>query len=134
MKRNISSEEIARPRRSTPTATPTPGPAPDPREDATALFGPPLETAFEAQKTEVIIGEPEVWGVHVSESHPDSPLARAFPTGTPPPLPPKNVPATPPPCGSPPADSSVVSQDEDGNEPASGPQEHPSEGEKGVHR
>ncbi|XP_064188033.1 SH3-containing GRB2-like protein 3-interacting protein 1 isoform X2 [Anguilla rostrata] len=135
MKRNISSEEIARPRRSTPTATPAPGPAPDPPsktspvpEDATALFGPPLETAFEAQKTEVIIGESEVWGVHVSESHPDSPLARAFPSGTPPPLPPKNVPATPPPCGSPPADSSVVSQDEDGNEPASGPQEHPSEG------
>ncbi|KAJ8279084.1 hypothetical protein COCON_G00061500 [Conger conger] len=131
MKRNISSEEIARPRR----ATPTPGPAPDAPskatpvpEDATALFGPPLETAFEAQKTEVIVGEPEVWGAHVSESHPDSPLARTFPTGTPPPLPPKNVPATPPPSGSPSADSSVVSQDEDDKKAVSSPQDNPSEG------
>ncbi|XP_036410626.1 SH3-containing GRB2-like protein 3-interacting protein 1 isoform X2 [Megalops cyprinoides] len=128
IKRNISSEEIARPRRSTPTPAPAPEApnkaAPVP-EDATALFGPPLETAFEAQKTEVVIDEPEVWGVPVSESQTDSPLTRAFPTGTPPPLPPKNVPATPPPCGSPSADSSAVLKEE---EPGSGSQDVNTEG------
>ncbi|KAI1892124.1 hypothetical protein AGOR_G00150730 [Albula goreensis] len=131
MKRNVSSEEIARPRRSTPTPAPAPAPAPPSKtspvpEDATALFGPPLETAFEAQKTEAVVDEPEVWGVPVSESHPDSPLARAYPTGTPPPLPPKNVPATPPPCGSP--DSTAASQDDGDNQPPSGPQDGSSEG------
>ncbi|KAJ8392579.1 hypothetical protein AAFF_G00074570 [Aldrovandia affinis] len=117
-------------------STPTPTPAPDPpsrttpvTEDATALFGPPLETAFEAHKTEVVIDEPEVWGVPVSETHPDSALTRAFPTRTPPPLPPKNVPATPPPCGSPSADSSAVPRDDDSDEqPAPVPQDGPSEG------
>uniref|UniRef100_A0A8C1J1Z7 SH3GL interacting endocytic adaptor 1a n=1 Tax=Cyprinus carpio TaxID=7962 RepID=A0A8C1J1Z7_CYPCA len=54
-------EEIARPRRAVPTPAPAPAPAPPPEpasnkkspvpEDATALFGPPLETAFDEQKT-----------------------------------------------------------------------------------
>ncbi|XP_056605831.1 SH3-containing GRB2-like protein 3-interacting protein 1 isoform X10 [Triplophysa dalaica] len=64
-KRNTPSEEIARPRRAVPTPVPAPAssptrapasaPAPEPTsnkkspvpEDATALFGPPLETAFD---------------------------------------------------------------------------------------
>ncbi|TMS19897.1 hypothetical protein E3U43_006390 [Larimichthys crocea] len=81
LKRNTSSEEIARPRRvvpTVPTVAPTPAPAPQPpssktpvTEDTTALFGPPLETAF---------GEPK--------------------TEAPPPLPPKNVPTSPPSTGS----------------------------------
>ncbi|XP_058634286.1 SH3-containing GRB2-like protein 3-interacting protein 1 isoform X17 [Onychostoma macrolepis] len=65
-KRNPS-EEIARPRRAVPTPAPAPAPSPTPApapppepasnkkspvpEDATALFGPPLETAFDEQKT-----------------------------------------------------------------------------------
>ncbi|XP_073705335.1 SH3-containing GRB2-like protein 3-interacting protein 1 isoform X1 [Garra rufa] len=68
MKRNLSSEEIARPRRSTPTPTTTPGPCSDPpRENTTAFFGPPFESNFEAHNSEA-----------------------------PPPLPPKNIPVTPP--------------------------------------
>ncbi|KAJ8277923.1 hypothetical protein GJAV_G00081720 [Gymnothorax javanicus] len=138
MKRNISSEEIARPRRPTPTPTLKPGPgrdspsrtAPSPK-DATGLFGPPLETAFEAQKTEAIVGESEVWGGQVSHPRPDSPQAPAFRTGSPPPLPPKIVPASSPPSSSPSADSSVGSRDEDDKRPTSGRQDSVSEwGEK----
>uniref|UniRef100_A0A9J7YH92 SH3GL interacting endocytic adaptor 1 n=1 Tax=Cyprinus carpio carpio TaxID=630221 RepID=A0A9J7YH92_CYPCA len=76
-------EEIARPRRAVPTPAPAPAPAPPPEpasnkkspvpEDATALFGPPLETAFDEQKTSEAL----------------------------PPLPPKNVPTSPPPIESP---------------------------------
>ncbi|XP_060723604.1 SH3-containing GRB2-like protein 3-interacting protein 1 isoform X2 [Tachysurus vachellii] len=112
--------EIARPRRSvrtvTPASVPTPAPAaataPTPvpvsvpetprskkspvPEDAIALFGPPLETAFEDQKTEVMIEEPEVWGTPLHEPNPDSSLGRPFPPGPLPPLPPKNVPTSPP--------------------------------------
>ncbi|CAB1459700.1 unnamed protein product, partial [Pleuronectes platessa] len=80
LKRNPSSEEIARPRRvvptlpTLPTVAPTPAPAPQPpsrqqtpvSEDTTDLFGPPLDTTFGEQKTEA-----------------------------PPPLPPKNVPTSP---------------------------------------
>ncbi|KAL7891247.1 hypothetical protein AOLI_G00007230 [Acnodon oligacanthus] len=89
-KRHTPSEEIARPRRSVPTAAPasapSPTPAPEPPsskkspvpEDATALFGPPLETAFEEQKTEAL-----------------------------PPLPPKNVPTSPPPSNSPTTESAA---------------------------
>ncbi|XP_014870109.1 SH3-containing GRB2-like protein 3-interacting protein 1 isoform X3 [Poecilia latipinna] len=105
IKRNTSSEEIARPRRAVPAApivAPTPAPAPQPSsnqqtavpEDTTALFGPPLETAFGEQKTEVVLSEPDVWGTSFSE--PESSFTRSFPTGTPPPLPPKNVPTSPP--------------------------------------
>ncbi|XP_059427017.1 SH3-containing GRB2-like protein 3-interacting protein 1 isoform X12 [Carassius carassius] len=105
-------EEIARPRRAVPTPAPARAPAPLPEpasnkkspvpEDATALFGPPLETAFDEQKTsEVVIEEPEVWGAPLPEQLLDSSLARPFPTGTLPPLPPKNVPTSPPPIESP---------------------------------
>ncbi|MGH0164580.1 UNVERIFIED_CONTAM: hypothetical protein FKN15_055230 [Acipenser sinensis] len=52
-------------------------------EDPTALFGPPLETAFEAQKTEVVILESEVWGVpRPSGPNQEAPLPRPFPTGS----------------------------------------------------
>ncbi|XP_070687803.1 SH3-containing GRB2-like protein 3-interacting protein 1 isoform X2 [Pempheris klunzingeri] len=91
LKRNTSSEEIARPRRVAPTVSsvaPTPPAAPQPPssqqirvpEDTTALFGPPLETAF---------GEPK--------------------TEAPPPLPPKNVPTSPPTTGPPSIDDAEVS-------------------------
>ncbi|XP_025892955.1 SH3-containing GRB2-like protein 3-interacting protein 1 [Nothoprocta perdicaria] len=110
IKRNLSSEEIARPRRATPTPTPPP-PAPDLAarklvEDPAALaplFGPPLESAFEEQKLEAPLDQPEIWGsAPAGSSGTESPkLPRPFPTGTPPPLPPKNVPATPPRTGSP---------------------------------
>ncbi|XP_027002609.2 SH3-containing GRB2-like protein 3-interacting protein 1 [Tachysurus fulvidraco] len=112
--------EIARPRRSVPTVTPASVPTPAPAsataptpvpvsvpetprskkspvpDDAVALFGPPLETAFEEQKTEVMIEEPEVWGTPLHEPNPDSSLGRPFPPGPLPPLPPKNVPTSPP--------------------------------------
>ncbi|XP_058891074.1 SH3-containing GRB2-like protein 3-interacting protein 1 isoform X2 [Acipenser ruthenus] len=106
IKRHLSREEIARPRRSTATPTPIAEPVSKKAlEDPTALFGPPLETAFEAQKTEVVIDESEVWGVpRPSGPNQEAPLPRPFPTGTPPPLPPKNVPATLPQTGSPSTD------------------------------
>ncbi|KAL7876628.1 hypothetical protein AOLI_G00115910 [Acnodon oligacanthus] len=98
LKRNTSSEDIARPRRSTPTPTPTPGPCPDTpskrlSDNASAFFGPPFETNFEAQNSEVFIVEPELWCQSAPQT--TSPLNRPFPTGAPPPLPPKNIPATP---------------------------------------
>ncbi|NWI08021.1 SGIP1 protein, partial [Crypturellus soui] len=67
------------------------------------LFGPPLESAFEEQKLEAPLDQPEIWGsAPAASSGTESPkLPRPFPTGTPPPLPPKNVPATPPRTGSP---------------------------------
>ncbi|XP_049444965.1 SH3-containing GRB2-like protein 3-interacting protein 1 isoform X3 [Epinephelus fuscoguttatus] len=124
LKRNTSSEEIARPRRvvpTLPTVAPTPAPAPAPQppssqqtpvsEDTTALFGPPLETAFGEQKTEVGFSGSDAWGAPLSES--ESSLTRSFPTGTPPPLPPKNVPTSPPSTGSPSADNAEVSPDAD---------------------
>ncbi|XP_060890566.1 SH3-containing GRB2-like protein 3-interacting protein 1 isoform X4 [Labrus mixtus] len=108
LKRNTSSEEIARPRRlvpTLPTVAPSPAPAPAPQpprsqptppvsEDTTALFGPPLDTSFGEPKTEVVVSESDAWGASLSE--PESSLSRSFPTGTPPPLPPKNVPTSPP--------------------------------------
>ncbi|XP_030647539.1 SH3-containing GRB2-like protein 3-interacting protein 1, partial [Chanos chanos] len=132
MKRNPA-EEISRPRRSVPAVTavapntPTPAPAPPSSkrspvpEDATALFGPPLETTFDEQKTEVMVAEPEVWGAPLSESNPS--LARPFPTGTPPPLPPKNVPTSPPPCDSPTAEPADALKEEDSS---AQPEEKPS--------
>ncbi|KAJ3599052.1 hypothetical protein NHX12_033015 [Muraenolepis orangiensis] len=102
LKKTASSEEIVRPRRPVP-AVPAPAsqspssqqtPVP---EDATSLFGPPLETAFGEQETEVALFESDMWGAPLSE--PQSSLARPLPTGTPPPLPPKNVPTSPPTTG-----------------------------------
>ncbi|XP_070324110.1 SH3-containing GRB2-like protein 3-interacting protein 1 isoform X15 [Odocoileus virginianus] len=103
IKRNLSSEEVARPRRSTPTPELI---SKKPSEDTTALaplFGPPLESAFDEQKTEVLLDQPEIWGSGqpINPSMESPKLTRPFPTGTPPPLPPKNVPATPPRTGSP---------------------------------
>ncbi|NWZ33890.1 SGIP1 protein, partial [Brachypodius atriceps] len=77
-----------------------------PGEDPVALaplFGPPLESAFEEHKLEAALDQPEVWGsVQPINTNIESPkLPRPFPTGTPPPLPPKNIPATPPRTGSP---------------------------------
>ncbi|XP_076790704.1 SH3-containing GRB2-like protein 3-interacting protein 1 isoform X7 [Arvicanthis niloticus] len=103
IKRNLSSEEVARPRRSTPTPELT---SKKPLDDTLALaplFGPPLESAFDEQKTEVLLDQPEIWGSGqpINPSMESPKLARSFPTGTPPPLPPKTVPATPPRTGSP---------------------------------
>ncbi|XP_055484840.1 SH3-containing GRB2-like protein 3-interacting protein 1 isoform X19 [Psammomys obesus] len=103
IKRNLSSEEVARPRRSTPTPELT---SKKPLDDTLALaplFGPPLESAFDGHKTEVLLDQPEIWGSGqpVNPSMESPKLARPFPTGTPPPLPPKTVPATPPRTGSP---------------------------------
>ncbi|NXN59028.1 SGIP1 protein, partial [Rynchops niger] len=96
-------EEIARPRRPTPTPDPA---SKKSGEDAAALaplFGPPLESAFEEQKLDATLDQPEIWGsVQPLNASVESPkLPRPFPTGTPPPLPPKNIPATPPRTGSP---------------------------------
>ncbi|TVK90647.1 SH3-containing GRB2-like protein 3-interacting protein 1 [Bagarius yarrelli] len=130
-KREVPSEEIeiARPRRSVPPVTPVPvpsaapAPAPVPEtpsskkspvpEDAIALFGPPLETAFEEQRTEVMIEEPEVWGAPLQHNpNPDSSLGRPLPPGPLPPLPPKNVQTSPPPSNTSSPDSSDVKAEE----------------------
>ncbi|XP_034002778.1 SH3-containing GRB2-like protein 3-interacting protein 1 isoform X1 [Trematomus bernacchii] len=138
LKRNTSipGEEIARPRRiiptlptvaptlptvapTLPTVAPTPAPAPQPpssqqtpfSEDTTALFGPPLDTAFGESKTEVGVFESDAWGIPLSE--PESSLTRSFPTGTPPPLPPKIVPTPTPSTGPPSADDAEVSIEAD---------------------
>ncbi|XP_036207547.1 SH3-containing GRB2-like protein 3-interacting protein 1 isoform X11 [Myotis myotis] len=103
IKRNLSSEEVARPRRSTPTPELMSKKPPDDTMALAPLFGPPLESAFDEQKTEVPLDQPEIWGSGqpVNPSMESPKLTRPFPTGTPPPLPPKNVPATPPRTGSP---------------------------------
>ncbi|XP_064003522.1 SH3-containing GRB2-like protein 3-interacting protein 1 isoform X3 [Pogoniulus pusillus] len=103
IKRNLSSEEIARPRRSTPTPDPASKKAGEDPAALAPLFGPPLESAFEEQKLDATLDQPEIWGsVQPINPSVESPkLPRPFPTGTPPPLPPKNIPATPPRTASP---------------------------------
>ncbi|KAM4873177.1 SH3-containing GRB2-like protein 3-interacting protein 1 isoform 4-T4 [Thomomys bottae] len=103
IKRNLSSEEVARPRRSTPTPELISKKPPDDTVALAPLFGPPLESAFDGQKTEVLLDQPEIWGSgqSINPSLESPKLTRPFPSGTPPPLPPKNVPATPPRTGSP---------------------------------
>ncbi|XP_062419257.1 SH3-containing GRB2-like protein 3-interacting protein 1 isoform X3 [Pungitius pungitius] len=148
LKRNPSNEEIARPRRvvpTLPTVAPTPAPALPPpstqktaaSEDRTDLFGPPLETAFGEPKTEVGVSESDPWGAPLSE--PESSLTRSFPTGTPPPLPPKNVATSPPSTGSPSADGTdeVTEVDRSTRKPSIadldnifGPEEPPPAGEE----
>ncbi|KAM8745311.1 SH3-containing GRB2-like protein 3-interacting protein 1 isoform 4-T5 [Acanthopagrus schlegelii] len=125
LKRNTSSpgEEIARPRRvvpTLPTVAPAPAPAPQPpspqtpvSEDTTALFGPPLDTAFGEPKNEVVLSDSDAWGAPLSE--PEASLTRSFPTGSPPPLPPKNVPTSTPPTGSSPVDDTEASTEADGS-------------------
>ncbi|XP_029309894.1 SH3-containing GRB2-like protein 3-interacting protein 1 [Cottoperca gobio] len=88
IKRNLSCEEIARPRRSTPTPSPAPEtPSDRLSQNVPAFFGLPSETKY--ARYDVV--PTDVWG----ESRPrsESPLSRSFPTGAPPPLPPKNIPS-----------------------------------------
>ncbi|NWV83177.1 SGIP1 protein, partial [Dasyornis broadbenti] len=96
-------EEITRPRRSTPTPDPASKKTGEDPAALAPLFGPPLESAFEEQKLDAALDQPEIWGsVQPINTNVESPkLPRQFPTGTPPPLPPKNIPATPPRTGSP---------------------------------
>ncbi|KFO53646.1 SH3-containing GRB2-like 3-interacting protein 1, partial [Corvus brachyrhynchos] len=103
--RSQSSEEITRPRRSTPTPDPASRKSGEDPAALAPLFGPPLESAFEEQKLDAALDQPEIWGsAQPVNTNVESPkLPRPFPTGTPPPLPPKNIPATPPRPGSPPA-------------------------------
>ncbi|XP_041886875.1 SH3-containing GRB2-like protein 3-interacting protein 1 isoform X7 [Corvus kubaryi] len=103
IKRNLSSEEITRPRRSTPTPDPASRKSGEDPAALAPLFGPPLESAFEEQKLDAALDQPEIWGsAQPVNANVESPkLPRPFPTGTPPPLPPKNIPATPPRTGSP---------------------------------
>ncbi|NWS58107.1 SGIP1 protein, partial [Chunga burmeisteri] len=100
---SATGEEIARPRRSTPTPDPASKKAGEDPAALAPLFGPPLESAFEEQKLDATLDQPEIWGlVQPANTSVESPkLPRPFPTGTPPPLPPKNIPATPPRTGSP---------------------------------
>ncbi|RVE61507.1 hypothetical protein OJAV_G00171690 [Oryzias javanicus] len=89
IKRNLSCEEIARPRRSTPTPTA----APEMQSDSShqtfvpPLFGFPSESRYSRYDV--------VPGCVRGESRPrsESQLSRGFPTGAPPPLPPKNIPS-----------------------------------------
>ncbi|XP_059503861.1 SH3-containing GRB2-like protein 3-interacting protein 1 isoform X9 [Stegostoma tigrinum] len=108
IKRNLSSEEIARPRRSTPTSEVVSKKVPEDTASLIPLFGPPLESAFEGITSEAVIDQPEIWGpFEATDSERQSSLStRSFPIGTPPPLPPKHVPATPPRTGSPSAEGS----------------------------
>uniref|UniRef100_A0AAZ3P8P5 MHD domain-containing protein n=1 Tax=Oncorhynchus tshawytscha TaxID=74940 RepID=A0AAZ3P8P5_ONCTS len=159
--------QVARPRRPAPIEVPTLAapalqvprskrapavPVPEKKaapvpEDTAALFGPPLETAFGEQKTEVGISEPVVcgvWGAPLPESEslsPDFSFTRPFPTGTPPPLPPKNVPTSPPLTGSPSADAAGLSIKAEGSgrktsvpnlDNIFGPAEPPAFGEESV--
>ncbi|NWI43795.1 SGIP1 protein, partial [Picathartes gymnocephalus] len=100
---SAQSEEITRPRRSTPTPDPASKRSGEDPAALAPLFGPPLESAFKEHKLEAALDQPEIWGsVQPSNTNVESPkLPRPFPTGTPPPLPPKNIPATPPRTGSP---------------------------------
>ncbi|XP_045906783.1 SH3-containing GRB2-like protein 3-interacting protein 1 isoform X2 [Micropterus dolomieu] len=88
IKRNLSCEEIARPRRSTPTPSPAPEtPSDRLSQNVPAFFGLPSETKY--ARYDVVPSE--LWGD--SRPRSDSPLSRSFPTGAPPPLPPKNIPS-----------------------------------------
>uniref|UniRef100_A0AAV2JT92 MHD domain-containing protein n=1 Tax=Knipowitschia caucasica TaxID=637954 RepID=A0AAV2JT92_KNICA len=86
MKRNLSCEEIARPRRSTPTAAPE-IPIDRLSQNAPTYFGLPPEIKY--ARYEVVPAD--VWGE--SRLHSESALSRSFPTGAPPPLPPKTIPS-----------------------------------------
>ncbi|CAB1417326.1 unnamed protein product, partial [Pleuronectes platessa] len=81
-------EEIARPRRSTPTPSPAPEITSDRlSQNVPSFFGLPSETKY--ARYDVVPAD--MW----VESRPrsDSPLSISFPTGAPPPLPPKNIPS-----------------------------------------
>ncbi|XP_041659770.1 SH3-containing GRB2-like protein 3-interacting protein 1 isoform X2 [Cheilinus undulatus] len=88
IKRNLSCEEIARPRRSTPTPSPAPEtPSERLTQNVPAFFGLPSETKY--ARYDVV--PTDVWGD--SRHRAESQLSRSFPTGAPPPLPPKNIPS-----------------------------------------
>uniref|UniRef100_A0A8C7UWR6 SH3GL interacting endocytic adaptor 1 n=1 Tax=Oncorhynchus mykiss TaxID=8022 RepID=A0A8C7UWR6_ONCMY len=100
IKRHLSCEEIARPRRSTPTPSPAPETQSErvsqSRRASPAFYGLPPETTYEthrydSNRNDVVCIEADAWCD--SRPYPDSPLTRSFPTGAPPPLPPKNIPA-----------------------------------------
>uniref|UniRef100_A0A670IY14 SH3GL interacting endocytic adaptor 1 n=1 Tax=Podarcis muralis TaxID=64176 RepID=A0A670IY14_PODMU len=87
----VVSEEIARPRRSTPTPELLSKKAPEDPAVLAPLFGPPLESAFEEEKLEGRCCQLTLsMYLYMSDM-----------TFSPPPLPPKNIPATPPRTGSP---------------------------------
>nr|XP_043886731.1 SH3-containing GRB2-like protein 3-interacting protein 1 isoform X4 [Solea senegalensis] len=88
IKRNLSCEEIVRPRRSTPTPSPVPEmPSDRLSQNVPAFFGLPSETKY--ARYDVV--PTDIWGE--SRSRSESPLSRSFPVGAPPPLPPKNIPS-----------------------------------------
>ncbi|XP_047224227.1 SH3-containing GRB2-like protein 3-interacting protein 1 isoform X3 [Girardinichthys multiradiatus] len=87
IKRNLSCEEIARPRRSTPTTSyASEMPSATVPQNVPALFRIPSDSRY--ARYDVI--RSDAWG----EPRPcsESQLSRSFPTGAPPPLPPKNFP------------------------------------------
>uniref|UniRef100_A0A3P9N9G5 SH3-containing GRB2-like protein 3-interacting protein 1 n=1 Tax=Poecilia reticulata TaxID=8081 RepID=A0A3P9N9G5_POERE len=88
IKRNLSCEEIARPRRSTPTPSyASEMPSATAPQNVPALFRLPSDSRY--ARYDVI--RSGAWG----EPRPcsESQLSRSFPTGAPPPLPPKNFPS-----------------------------------------
>ncbi|CAG5897016.1 unnamed protein product [Menidia menidia] len=88
IKRHLSCEEIARPRRSTPTPTPAPeAPSDSTPLNVPSLFGLPSENRY--ARYDVVPGD--IWAT--SRPQAESQLSRSFPTGAPPPLPPKNIPS-----------------------------------------
>ncbi|XP_034038657.1 SH3-containing GRB2-like protein 3-interacting protein 1 isoform X2 [Thalassophryne amazonica] len=88
IKRNLSCEEIARPRRSTPTPSPAPEMSGDLlSQNVSSFYGRPSETKY--ARYDVIPAD--IW--RESRLQPESHLSRSFPTGVPPPLPPKNIPS-----------------------------------------
>ncbi|XP_028329299.1 SH3-containing GRB2-like protein 3-interacting protein 1 isoform X2 [Gouania willdenowi] len=88
IKRNLSCEEIVRPRRSTPTPSPVPDTPSDKQlQNNPAFFG--LPSASKLARYDVVPADMR----GDSRPHSESQLSRSFPTGAPPPLPPKNFPS-----------------------------------------
>uniref|UniRef100_A0A8C3DSR2 SH3-containing GRB2-like protein 3-interacting protein 1 n=1 Tax=Corvus moneduloides TaxID=1196302 RepID=A0A8C3DSR2_CORMO len=81
---SYSCEEITRPRRSTPTPDPASRKSGEDPAALAPLFGPPLESAFEEQKLDAALDQPEIWGsAQPVNTNVESPkLPRPFPTGS----------------------------------------------------
>ncbi|XP_039878271.1 SH3-containing GRB2-like protein 3-interacting protein 1 isoform X1 [Simochromis diagramma] len=88
IKRNLSCEEIARPRRSTPIPSPAPETQSDRLSQNTPAF---FELPLERKYARYDVVPSDAWGD--SRPRSESQLSRSFPTGAPPPLPPKNIPS-----------------------------------------
>ncbi|XP_063317081.1 SH3-containing GRB2-like protein 3-interacting protein 1 isoform X3 [Pelmatolapia mariae] len=88
IKRNLSCEEIARPRRSTPIPSPAPEMQSDRLSQNTPAF---FELPLERKYARYDVVPSDAWGD--SRPRSESQLSRSFPTGAPPPLPPKNIPS-----------------------------------------